>query len=190
MNYHDALSAAAGILAVLLFVPMFIQVVREKGAGQSFATWLLWAGLDGILILSLIEQRGNYWIVVGFAAGDLLIAGALAWQRRFTWGWFETAVMGMVAGCVIGWQLAGPRWSMIFSIAAVCIAGVPGFLALKRNPDRHTASLWLGYTLANVLSFFGGNAMTLEQRLAPAVFAIGSMLMVWAGCRKAIRAAR
>jgi hypothetical protein len=184
MNYHNVLSTAGGALAVLLFIPMFIRVVREKGAGQSFATWLLWAALDGILILSLIEQRGNFWIVVGFAAGDMLIASALAWQRRFNWSWFETLVLLLVGACVFGWQTAGPRAGMIFSVVAVCLAGVPGFLSLKRNPDRHTANIWLGYATANVLSFFGGTSMSLEQRLAPGVFAICSLLMVWAGYRK------
>ena len=56
---------------MLLFIPMFMRVVRERGADQSFATWFLWAVLDGILVGSLIEQHGNFWVVLGFAVGDL-----------------------------------------------------------------------------------------------------------------------
>jgi hypothetical protein len=140
--------------------------------------------LDVILVASLIEQRGNFWIVVGFATGDLLIAGALAWQRRFNWSGFETMILGLVIGCMIGWKTAGPRAATVFSIVAVCIAGIPGFLSLKRNPDRRMANLWLGYAAANVLSFFGGTTMALEQRLAPGVFAVCSLLMVWAGWKR------
>jgi hypothetical protein len=184
MTYHSILGAAGGTLAVLLFIPLLVRVVREKGAGQSFASWLLWGALDGILIVSLIEQHGNFWIVVGFAVGDLLVAGVLGWQRRFNWTRFETMILCLVVVCVIGWKTAGPRVATVFSVIAVCVAGIPGFLLLKRNPDRPTANIWFGYSVANVLSFFGGTAMTLEQRLAPGAFAVASLLMVWAGWRK------
>src|SRR5690349_677978 len=133
MNYHFILSAAGGILAILLFIPMFVRVVRECGTGQSFTSWLLWGVLDSILIGSLIEQHGNFWIVVGFALGDLAIAGALAYQKRFGWGRCETVVLGLVIVCVIGWKISGPRAATIFSVAAVIIAGIPGFLVLKQN---------------------------------------------------------
>ncbi len=184
---YQILSTAGGLLALVMFIPMFRQVLREQGAGQSFASWLLWGSLDGILIATLIEQGGNFWIVVGFALGDLLIAGTLAWLRRFNWGKFETMILLLVIACVVGWRLAGPRAATVFSIVAVCVAGVPGFLSLKKNPDRKTANIWLGYSVANVLSFFGGTAMTLEQRLAPGVFTVASLLMVWAGWRKGRR---
>lgn len=184
MNYHHILSAVGGLLALLMFIPMFRQVLRENGDGQSFASWLLWGSLDGILIATLIEQGGNFWIVVGFTLGDLLIAGTLAWQRKFNWGRFETMTLLLVVICVVGWKLAGPRTATVFSILAVCVAGVPGFLTLKRNPDRKTGNVWLGYSVANVLSFFGGTAMTLEQRLAPGVFTVASLLMAWAGLRR------
>jgi hypothetical protein len=181
MNHHEILSAAGGLLALVMFIPMFRQVLREHGAGQSFASWFLWGSLDGLLIVSLNAQGGNFWIVVGFALGDLLIAATLAWQRRFNWAWFETLILILVIVCVIGWKLAGPRTATIFSIVAVCIAGIPGFLSLKRTPDRRTASVWLGYSVANLLAFLGGTAMTLEQRLAPGVFMLASLLMVMAG---------
>lgn len=181
MTYHDLLSTAGGIFAVLMFVPMFVRILRESGAGQSFASWLLWGVLDLILIISLIEQDGNFWFVIGFAVGDLAIAGLLAWQRRFNWGGFETMILSLVILCIIGWKTAGPRAATLFSIAGVCIAGVPGFISLKRNPDRKTARVWLGFSFANVLSLFGGDALTLEQSLAPAVFTAASLLMFWAG---------
>lgn len=187
MNYHVILSTAGGMLALLLFVPMLARVVREQGLGQSFASWLLWGALDSILIASLIEQRGNFWIVAGFALGDLAVAGVLAYQRRFAWGKFESMVLALVVLCMIGWKVSGPRAATVFSIAAVVIAGVPGFLSLKRNPDRTTAWIWFGYAMANLISFFGGTEMTLEQRLAPGVFTVASLLMAWAGRKKSGR---
>lgn len=180
MTHHDVLSFAGGLFALLMFIPLFIQVCREH-LGQSFASWFLWGALDAILVATLLEQGGNYWIVAGFMIGDLLIAGTLAWRRQFKWGWFETMILLLVVVCGTGWKLSGPRTGTVFSILAVIIAGVPGFIDLKRHPNRRTGWVWLGFSFANLLSFFGGTEMNLEQRLAPGVFTLASLLMVWAG---------
>lgn len=181
MTLQTILSTGGGVFALCMFWPLLRQVIREKGVGQSFASWFLWGGLDLVLIATLVQQGGNFWIVAGFALGDLIVASVLAFQRRFNWGWFETMILCLVVICVFGWKASGPRTGTVFSIGAVIIAGVPGFLTLKRNPNRRTAFVWLGFAFANALSFFGGTAMTLEQRLAPGVFALASLLMVWAG---------
>jgi hypothetical protein len=122
--------------------------------------------------------------VAGFAIGDFAVAGVLAYQRRFVWGKFETMVLALVVLCMIGWKVSGPQAATVYSIAAVVIGGIPGFLSLKRNPDRAMAWIWFGYAMANLISFFGGTAMTLDQRLAPGVFTVASLLMAWAGWKK------
>ena len=60
MDFHDALKIAGGLGALALFVPMAVEAIKDGGAGQSFATWLLWAALDTILTISLFLQGGNY----------------------------------------------------------------------------------------------------------------------------------
>ncbi len=55
MDFHDFLKLTGGIGALALFVPMAIEVVKDAGAGQSFATWMLWAALDTILTVSLFS---------------------------------------------------------------------------------------------------------------------------------------
>ena len=58
MDYHDALKLAGGVGALALFVPMGVRIIKDGGAGQSFATWMLWAALDTILTVSLFLQHG------------------------------------------------------------------------------------------------------------------------------------
>ena len=57
MNGHDILKLASGVLAVGLYVPMILEIVRARGAGQSFASWGLWAVLDSILTITLYQYR-------------------------------------------------------------------------------------------------------------------------------------
>lgn len=184
MDYHALLNTASTLLALALFVPMFLRIRAEGGAGQSCATWLLWAALDVVLVASLVAQDGNYAMIAGLVAGDLSLVALLVKLRRFRWGTFETVILVLAVACVGVWQLAGPRLATIAAASALCTAGVPGLVALYREPDAPTARIWAGYVIANGLAFCGGTAMTLEQRLTPGALAVYSVLMVAAGLRR------
>ena len=53
MDWHQFLRLAGGLMALALFVPMIIEIIRQRGAGQSFATWGLWALLDTMLTITV-----------------------------------------------------------------------------------------------------------------------------------------
>ena len=188
MDLHAILKLAGGLLALALFVPLLADVLKRGGPGQSFATWILWAALDAVLAASIIRQHGNYLIVLGFTAGDLVMAAALLWKQRVIWSRFETVVLLLVLGCLGAWAVSGPRVATVSATAAICLAGLPGLAALWKNPDRRLALIWALYALANGISFFGGTAMTLEERFAPGVFAGFSLALAAAGWRPALRA--
>lgn len=184
MDYHQCLKIAGGLLALLLFIPMIIGILKEGAEGQSCASWLLWGALDTMLAISIIEQRGNFLLPLGFAIGDVLLVLLLLTKGQFKWGIFETVILALVAICVIAWKLEGPKIATIAATLGICIAGVPGVIAIWKKPQRKLGIVWAGYVLANGLSFFGGTAMIIEERFAPGVFAIGSFAMFVASRRK------
>lgn len=177
MDYHAILKISGGVLALLLFIPLIRAIIKEGAEGQSCATWLLWGLLDVVLTISIVEQHGNFYMPLGFAIGDLLVFILLIAKRRFRWGLFDTVIMLMVVGCVIGWKMAGPKMATILATLGVAIAIIPGLLEMLKHPQRKIGNIWAGYVLANVLSFFGGSAMTIEERFAPGVFALCSLAM-------------
>jgi len=178
MNGHDILKLAGGVMALALYAPMTIEIVRARGAGQSFATWGLWAVLDTILTITLWQQHGNYLLSLGFALGGVALAVVLLWQGNWSWGKFETVIALMVLASLAVWKFSGPRNATIAVTTAICIAGIPGFVEMLRQPQPAAGKLWAGFTVANLLAFFGGTAMTLEERLAPAAFTVLCALMV------------
>lgn len=184
MNVHDLLKLAGGVLACALYLPMILEIVRARGVGQSIATWSLWAVLDTILTITLWQQHGNYLLSLGFAVGGVVLAAVLLVQGSWTWGWFETVIALMVLASLAVWQFSGPRHATIAVTTAVCIAGVPGFVEMLRQPQPAAAKLWAGFTVANLLAFFGGTAMTVEERLVPAAFTGLCGLMFVACCWK------
>jgi len=80
MNPHDLLKLAGGVMALGLFVPMIVEIVRTRGAGQSFATWGLWTALDSMLTITLWQQHGNYLLSLGFAMGGVFLSAVLLAQ--------------------------------------------------------------------------------------------------------------
>ncbi len=170
MNSHDILKLAGGLIAMGLYVPMIVEIIRARGAGQSFATWGLWAVLDSMLTITLRQQHGNYLLSLGFAVGGIVLAVVLLVQGGWAWGKFETVIALMVLASLTVWRFSGPRNATIAVTAAVCIAGIPGFVEMLRKPQPAAGKLWAGFTIANVLAFFGGTAMTVEERLVPVAF--------------------
>lgn len=170
MNMHECLKLAGGLLALALYAPMTWEIVRARGAGQSFATWGLWAVLDSILTITLWQQHGNYLLSLGFALGGVALAAVLLAQGNWRWGRFETVIALMVAASLAVWKFSGPRNATLAVTTAICLAGIPGFVEMLRRPQPAAGKLWLGFTAANLLAFFGGTAMTVEERLVPAAF--------------------
>jgi hypothetical protein len=177
MDYHGFLQIAGGLMALLLFIPLMHSIIKEGAEGQSCATWFLWGLLDTVLTISVIDQRGNFYLPLGFAIGDVLLVVLLLIKGRFRWGVFETVILVMVLGCLVGWKLAGPKTATILSTLGVGLAGIPGFLEMLKHPRRRIGNIWGGYIVANLLSFFGGSAMTIEERFAPGIFALCALAM-------------
>lgn len=177
MDYHAILQIAGGALALVLFIPLIRVIIQDGAQGQSCATWFLWGLLDTILTVSVIEQHGNFFLPLGFAIGDISLVILLLIKGKFRWGLFETTILLMVIGCIIGWKLAGPKIATISATMGICFAGIPGLLEMLKHPQRKIGNIWACYVLANLLSFFGGSAMTIEERFAPSVFALCSLVM-------------
>jgi hypothetical protein len=178
MDIHAMLKLAGGLVAMVIYVPMIVEIIRARGAGQSFATWGLWAVLDGILTITLWQQHGNYLLSLGFALGGAALTVTLLVQGGWAWGKFETLIALMVLAGIAVWKFSGPRNATIAVTVAVCIAGIPGFVEMLRKPQPAAGKLWAGFTVANVLAFFGGTAMTVEERLVPVAFTALCGLMV------------
>ncbi len=183
MDFHEVLKTVGGVLVLLLFIPLLVVAMKDGGAGQSFAMWFLWTALDLILTVSLFEQHGNYLVSLGFAIGDAFMAVLLLVKGRFVWRGFETVILALVIGCLVGWKLGGSAAATVATTLGICIAGVPGLVELWKNPQRKVGHIWAAYVLANGLSFWGGKAMSLEERFAPGVFAAFSLLMFLASRR-------
>lgn len=184
MDLHEILKIAGGALALLLFIPMALQILKDNGAGQSFATWFLWAVMDSILTASTIVRQGNYFLPLGFAIGGVAMTILLLTKRKFAWTRLDTMIASLVAICAVAWEIGGARTAIVASTLATSIATIPGLVELWRHPNRTVGNIWGAYAFANFLAYLGGTAMTIEERFTPAIFTALSFVMFVAGRRR------
>ncbi|MGH7975057.1 MAG: hypothetical protein ACREDS_04615 [Limisphaerales bacterium] len=186
MDFHEVLRIAGAAGTLILFVPMAVEIVKTNGGGQSLSTWMLWTMLDTTLTISTIVRHGNFLLPLAYAIGGWILTTLLLTRVRFVWNRLDSVILALVVCCLACWKFGGAEFAIIVTTAAVCFAGIPGLIELWRNPQRAVGNIWAGYALANALAFFGGTAMTVEDRLAPGVFSVLSLVMFVAGRRESI----
>ncbi len=177
------LALIGAIIALCTNYPLISGILKGE-IKQSFATWFLWAVLDAIIFTSILFQHGNIWLPIAYTLGSTLITIALLYKKQFSWGKFETFVCVLVIICLIAWFIGGAYIATIAGTVAVIIAGLPLFMEIIKDPQRGSPSIWIMFSIANILSFLGGNAWTIEERLYPGATAIFCLLIVFASLRK------
>jgi hypothetical protein len=96
-----------------------------------------------------------------------------------------------VIGCIAGWKLSGPKMATVSATMGICVAGIPGLIEMVKHPQRKIGNIWAWYVLANMLGFFGGRGMTIQERFAPGIFALCALMMFAASrVRKPLEAPR
>jgi len=187
MTLQEGFRWLSGLLGLLMYVPLVLDIMRKRGAGHSFAMWALWAFLDTTATLSLVVQNGNYLLTAGFSVGSILLSVMLLCYGRFSWGRLEWIVLILVLVCLVAWALAGPRTATVATTLAIITASIPGLIEIWRNPDPRAARVWAGFAIANVFALIGGDNWSVEERFAPTAFILQTLSMFVAGNRNKLR---
>ena len=183
MTIHEIFKWLSGLLALAMYVPLVMVVIKRGGRGHSFAMWALWAMLDTMATVSLVIQDGNYILTLGFSIGSVLMSALLLRRGQFKWGKLEWMVFLLVLLCLAVWAMTGPRGATIAATLAIIAAGTPGLVEIWRHPDSTATRVWAGFCIANLLALIGGERWSLEERFPPAAFTLQTLVMFIAGNR-------
>lgn len=164
MNKYQIISV---ILALILYIPLAQKIWTGK-ATQNLATFILWGILDLVAGISIFVQGGNYQLPLAYVAGCTLIIICILKAKTFEWTWYETTTSALVLICLIGWSISGAYLATILSTTGVVLAGFAQLRDTINLPEKCPTLLYFGYTIANLLSIFGGKNWSVEERLYPA----------------------
>ncbi len=162
-----------GLVPYLLLI---IGIIKGK-VKQSFATWILWLTLDGIMLRSIIVQDGNPVLFSIFTIGTLVVTIFLIVYKQFSWGKFESFVAGLVFICIIAYLVGGPYLSTIATAIALDVAGIPQIIDTYKDPKSTSTKAYILFTLSSGLSLVGLHEWSVQNWL-PATNAMIYCLLV------------
>lgn len=177
------LSMAGTVLSICLYIPLLVGIYQRK-ITQSFATWILWVLLDAIALATTLVKHGNYAVLASYVCGGTIVWVSLLVMKQFRWGLKEWLTLGMVLICLIIWYFSGPTGALVASTIAVFLAGWPQLKESWLEPDRHMALIYLGYALANFLSFSARKSWELEEWFYYAWMVVLCLIIAFAASRK------
>ncbi len=180
----DSVWVGLSLATVFVTYGFLIRGILGEKVKQSFATWMLWTLLDVIAAASIVLQKGNAALVIVHCMAGALITVMLAIKKQFYWSWFESMIVVLVIVCLVVWATAGDKVATIASTIAVGIASGPQIKLAWQKPEDSPPGIWVGFTLANFLSFVGGATWTIEDKFFPGFCAVLCLILVVLGIRK------
>lgn len=166
MKYFVLLS---GLLGALAYIPLWKPIIR-RNANQNFPTWALWAVLDAVATASIISRGGNFLLPATYTLGSAVTAIiVLRFCGKPSWTWFETMITVMVVICLGVWYVSGDRIATIASVTALLIASIPQVKDVWKCPAGTPTLPYAIWSLANLVSLWGGKNWSVEERLYPVI---------------------
>lgn len=134
-----------------------IQAVRRSSAKPNCLSWLIWAGIDVVLIAASLRAADSFSTIVLLAiytAGAIWLAIAarsnLSRLDKLEW----TAVVVAVLS-IVGWATTGNASVGLGLIILAHICGVIlTFQSVWRSPQSEDRAMWILFTAGNVANLF------------------------------------
>ncbi len=170
MDALKVLSAIAGVLYVIGFVPYVIGILRKE-TKPAKASWLVWASLDTIATAGMFATHSINGQILGAFAGAWVIAilalkyGASGWTRLD-----KLCLIGS-ALCIVLWKIFdSPLVGLISSLVLMAVGSIPTFISAWKNPEHESRMAWTIFWISCVFAIIAIPHWTLKDAAQPIVF--------------------
>jgi hypothetical protein len=169
-------------MACIIYLIFAFRLIKKPG--QSFATYLLFCILDTISGFVAIAENSNYWLPFGFCVGAGLVALILIIKKEVYWSWFETGITIGIGICVGVWWKEGSYAGLVASALAMFLAGFPLIKDTFFNPGKTPKDIFFLFSIANLISLFGGETWTFKDKGFSALALLGGLIVLLLSLRK------
>lgn len=182
---NETIQIIGGIFGCSAYLIGIYYIINEN-QNQSFASYLLWAILDGLLLYhsSQNPEGANLPIMVGFTIGSTITAIVLIIRRQFSWGGLETFVAFLIVCC---WYIRlnyDHDTATTATVIALMLAGVPQLRHTILKPWEVPTLVWAVFTIGSAISFFGKESWALDEWLFSGTSAIYCAIITVLSTRK------
>lgn len=179
MAIKEIFSVLAGLLLIAGYIP-YINAILRKETIPARATWLIWAGLD-FIILAAMHAKGalNCQILaacVGASAVSLLSFkyGASGWARLD-----KITIAGAILGVVLWGISENPIWGIVISLIVMFAGSIPTFVSAWEDPNHENKAAWIIFFVSCICAVIAIPKWTFEDASQPITFLIIEIVMLY-----------
>ena len=167
----ETIGLIGGVVAVSVLLHYAWKVFRREAEAQSIATWLMWATIDTLLLVTTWQAHKAIWLPLGWSVGATLVTISLLRDGKWKWTRRETLAAICAAIATIVWQTQGAEIGVVAGSLAMTCAGVPLLLDMIKLPLPSTFSVWFFTCVACVCTLIAS-----DWTLASAFLPCGSLI--------------
>ena len=171
------------VCTVLCYLCLVIGIIKNKGKGQNFYTWVLWFILDIILLTTTYDEKGKSIVMIfPCLLGSFSISLLLIKKRVWTKEELVTSILIFIT--VVVWLSVSDLYGIIFAVISQLIAGWP----LTKECYKHPEPGWtlIGYVLfiiSCILMIFQDSELGLWDKLFPIALGLQTVVdiipLIW-----------
>jgi len=172
------LSAAAGILFIIGFVPYILGIIRME-TKPSKVSWIIWASLETITLVGMYAEHAVNGQIVGSALGNWIIV--ILAIKYGTSGWTKLdkfCLGGATIGIALWMLFNNPTFGIMICLSMIALGAVPTLISAWKDPRREDRSAWTIFWVSCVFAIIAIPQWTLADAAQPIVFfTIDSVMM-------------
>jgi hypothetical protein len=170
VNIQNTLSALAGILFVVGFVP-YIRAILVGATKPAKASWIIWASLDTITICGMAVQHSLNGQIIGANAGAWIVVvlalkyGTMGWTRLD-----KFCLIGAVLSIALWAIFSSATVGLIISNSVAFLGSVPTFVSAWKDPTKEDKLGWTIFFVSCICAMLAIPRFTFDDAFCPMVF--------------------
>jgi hypothetical protein len=175
MEIKSLFSIASSLLVIAAVIPFIVTILRDRhnptGYHPPMVTWTIWAGVDLIVVFSMLAKGAVSGLVIGGAIGAVIVAALSLKYGECHWEITDKICFG---GAILGGLIAliRPELGLVVSNVVLFIGGCPTFKKAYLEPKKESLTIWSIFAASCVLGVLAVSNWTIAGALGPVTYLI------------------
>lgn len=181
MHIKEFLAGIAIVLTLVVFIPYFVDILRNKTKPHVFS-WMIWGLTTFVVFFAQISSHGGVgaW-PIGVSGSFTIIIALLAFIKRddisitkSDWVFFIVAVSALP----LWYMTSDPTWSVVILTVVDILGFGPTFRKVYASPHTESISFYAMFMIRNTIVVGALESYSIATTLFPAAVAVACLTII------------
>lgn len=150
------------------------------GTGEpSRVTWFVWAILDTIALIGMVQRNADYGLIAGATVGSWATFLLTLRYGKSTWDRYDVFCLMGSGVSILLMAYTDVTWGILMSQVAMVIGSFPTFRIAWNEPEKEDRIAWLCYFIACIIGLFAVKQWTIDDAAQPIAFTLTETIMMY-----------